>query len=70
MNIALLLCGGVGSRLQSDIPKQYIEVSGKMIVSYALEALAKTALIDAIHIVAEFEWRERIIADAKKHGDG
>lgn len=68
MNTALLLCGGVGSRLQSDIPKQYIEVSGKMIVSYALEALAKTALIDAIHIVAEFEWRERIIADAQKHG--
>lgn len=68
MNTALLLCGGAGSRLQSELPKQYIEVSGKRIVSYALEVLAKSDWIDGIHIVAGFEWRELIIADAKKHG--
>ena len=29
MNIALILAGGTGMRLGSDIPKQYIEVKGK-----------------------------------------
>ena len=34
MNIALVLAGGTGTRLGADIPKQYIEVRGKMIIDY------------------------------------
>lgn len=37
MNIAIILAGGTGTRLSGDIPKQYIEVSGKTIISYCLE---------------------------------
>lgn len=39
MNIALVLAGGTGVRLGADIPKQYIEVNGKMIIDYCLETL-------------------------------
>lgn len=39
MNIALVLAGGTGMRLGADIPKQYIEVNGKMIIDYCLETL-------------------------------
>ncbi len=67
MNTAILLSGGIGSRMSSAIPKQYIQVSGKMLVTYSLEALANAADIDAIEIVAETEWRDVIISDAQSH---
>ena len=68
MNTALLLSGGTGSRLQTDIPKQYIRVAGKMIITYSLETLVNASVIEKIYIVAAKEWHEEIIADAKKHG--
>ena len=66
MNTAILLSGGIGSRLHSDVPKQYISVGGRMLISYALAALAESALIDRVLIVAEEEWREPILSDAVK----
>ncbi len=60
MNIALILSGGTGTRMGSDIPKQYIEVHGKPIIVYSLECLAKHEGIDAIQIAAEPEWQEQI----------
>lgn len=57
MNIALVLSGGTGSRLGAAIPKQYIEVHGKPIITYCLETLALHERIDAIQIVAEKAWQ-------------
>lgn len=68
MNTAILLSGGVGSRLSSDIPKQYMQVGGRMLITYALAALAAAPAIDRILIVAGREWHESIIADAEKGG--
>ena len=62
MNIALLLAGGIGSRMQSDVPKQYIKVNERMMITYSLETLVNSSLIDRIVIVAEVEWRELILA--------
>ena len=33
MNTALILSGGVGSRLGGDMPKQYIEVGGAAVAA-------------------------------------
>lgn len=60
MNIALILSGGTGTRMGTDIPKQYIEVYGKPLISYCIECISKHPMIDAIQIVAEEEWRELI----------
>lgn len=60
MNIALVLSGGVGTRLGADIPKQYIDVNDRMIIDYCLETLDKSCYIDAIQIVAEKEWQVKI----------
>lgn len=68
MNAALLLSGGVGTRMHSDVPKQYICINNKMIITYSLETLVYSPVIDEIQIVAEEEWREFIVADARKHG--
>lgn len=60
MNIALILSGGVGSRLGADIPKQYIKVGNRMILSYCVEQLSMHPQIDAIQIVAQESWREPV----------
>lgn len=61
MVIALILSGGTGSRLGSDIPKQYIEVNGKPVISYCIETLSRSNRIDALWIVASGEWQEQIL---------
>ncbi len=60
MNIALILAGGIGKRLGRDIPKQYISIEGKMIITHCLEAVSTHPKIDAIQIVADEQWREKI----------
>lgn len=57
MNVALILSGGVGLRLGSGVPKQYIKVNNKEIISYSIERLSEHEDIDAIQIVAEHSWR-------------
>ena len=56
MNIALILAGGLGIRLKSDVPKQYCMVGNKPIISYCLEAFEKNENISSILIVAEEAW--------------
>ena len=57
MNIALVLSGGMGSRLGAYIPKQYIEVGGKPVISYCVEVLSQHPGIDGVQIVADEVWR-------------
>lgn len=68
MNIAVLLSGGIGLRMGTDIPKQYIRVLGKMLITYCLETLLVHPLIDAVQIVAEDGWREAILSDVSGNG--
>ena len=37
MNVALIIAGGIGSRTQQYIPKQFISVLDKPIIIYTLE---------------------------------
>lgn len=66
MNIALILAGGIGTRIGGEIPKQYVEVAGKPVIGYCLDTFALHPSIDAIQIVADSSWHayiERWIAD-------
>lgn len=58
MNIAILLSGGVGSRLHSNVPKQYLAIEGEMIVKRTLKGLLENALIDVIWVVSDKRWRD------------
>lgn len=63
MNFAIILSGGTGTRLGSQIPKQYIEIDGKPIISYCLQSVVDSSLIDAICIVAAEEWKNYVITN-------
>lgn len=61
MNIAIILAGGVGSRMKTiDRPKQYIEVKGRPIINYCLKTFEHHKEIDEIYIVADESWQEYI----------
>lgn len=51
MNIAVVLAGGVGSRLGMSLPKQFFKVAGKMVIEHAVDAFEKNELIDEIVVV-------------------
>lgn len=61
MNIALILSGGTGTRLGTDIPKQYLKVNDEPILSYCLECFTAHEEIDAIQIVAAPSWQAQIL---------
>ena len=57
MNIAIILSGGQGTRLGGSIPKQYMEVAGKPIISFSLKTFEEHRQVDAIVVVAAEEWK-------------
>ncbi len=68
MNYAILLAGGTGSRISSDIPKQYIKAGPHMMITVALKVLLESGLIDGVCIVTDGDWSEEIKKDAASAG--
>ena len=64
MNAAILLSGGVGTRITSDMPKQYIRGNGHMMVTVSLRTLWMAPQVDAVCVVAALAWQEEIKNDA------
>ncbi len=60
MNIAIILAGGVGSRVKSDVPKQFVELSGKMMIVHSMEPFGESMLVNNIQIVADESYRNQI----------
>lgn len=68
MHIAVILAGGVGSRVGAGIPKQYIEVLGKPIMAYTLEKFQAHPKIDAIEIICAPEMEEKVREIVETYG--
>lgn len=66
MNIAVVLAGGKGHRMDSEIPKQFINVYDKPILMYTLGAFEKHPQIDAIEVVVIEGWTDLVWAYAKQ----
>ena len=66
MNIAIILSGGVGSRMGLNIPKQYVVVNGQPIISYCLQTFLCNEHTDAIVIGVADEWKEYVMEQMEK----
>ena len=67
MNIAIIIAGGVGTRMGLDVPKQFVSVLGKPVIIYTLEAFENHPEIDAILAVCVDGWQESLWAYAKQY---
>ena len=58
---AVILSGGVGSRMGLNIPKQYALVEGEPIISYCLRTFFANDQTDAVVIGVAKEWKEFVV---------
>lgn len=60
MNYAIILSGGVGTRLGLDMPKQYYEVNNKPIIRHVIEAIEQSEVVDGFVVVAASDWQDYV----------
>lgn len=56
MNYAVIFAGGIGSRMGSPVPKQFLEVDGKPILIHVVEKFSAHPEIDGIVIASKAEY--------------
>lgn len=56
-HVAVVLAAGTGSRMKSDVPKQYLELKGKPVLYYSLKAF-EDSFVNEIILVTGAEWQE------------
>lgn len=65
----ILLSAGAGNRMNSDIPKQYMQLKGKMILRYSLDTFEQDDRVNDIVIVAAPAWIDSVKEDiVNKYG--
>ena len=57
MNIAIILSGGVGSRMGLCIPKQYVEINHHPVIWYCLKTFLENYRTGATVIGVADEWK-------------
>lgn len=67
MITAIILAGGVGSRVGANCPKQFIEINKKPILAYTTEIFQNHTEVDAIEIVCHKNWKEYTEEMVKKY---
>ena len=63
--VALILAGGVGSRMDLSIPKQFVVVDGLTVLQHTMLAFQCHQLVSAIYVVASPQWTETVRQQAK-----
>lgn len=56
MITAIILAGGIGSRVGLEKPKQFIDVLNKPIIAYTIEIFEYNPYIEAIEVVCHKDW--------------
>ncbi len=68
--VAVVLAAGSGSRMNSDVKKQYMEIGGKPLLYYSLKAFEESVIDDIVLVVSrgDIDYVRREIVD-KYHFD-
>lgn len=67
MIVAMILAGGVGSRVGAERPKQFIEVLHKPVLAYTIEIFQNHPDIDAVEIVCHKNWKDYLDEMVRKY---
>lgn len=59
-NVAVILAGGVGTRMGGTMPKQFFKVSGKTVLEHTISVFDNHPLIDEIAIVVHPNYLEKV----------
>lgn len=68
MNIAIILAGGSGTRMGSDVPKQFIDIYGKPLIIHTIESFDINSNIDYIAVVCKKDWQEDLKIWTRRFG--
>lgn len=68
MNVAVIIAGGVGSRMGMSVPKQFVTIDNKPVLIYTMECFQNHPMIDAIELVCIDGWQETAQRYADKYG--
>ena len=66
-NYGIVLAGGVGKRMKTEIPKQFIEVEGKPIIVYSLENFQRNPQIEKIIVICVKDWIKQLKEIVEKY---
>lgn len=58
MNIAVVLAGGTGSRMNADKPKQFLDLEGKTVIEHSIDAFEQHPAIDAVAVVVHPQYKD------------
>lgn len=64
---ALIIAGGVGARMKTDIPKQFLSVFDRPVLSYTMESFQKDNNVDGIAVLCVDGWDHLLDAIAKQY---
>lgn len=59
-NVAIVLAGGRGERVGAEVPKQFVDVLGRPVLSYTIELFELHPEIDAIEVVCRQGYEEEL----------
>ena len=65
--VAIIIAGGVGSRVGTKTPKQYIEIFGKPVIVYTIEEFQRNNNINDIYIVCGHGWKKHVTELVEKY---
>lgn len=66
--IAVVLAGGISARNRQNVPSQFVNVHGKPILVYGLEAYQSHPSVDDIYVVCLKGWETIVKAYAEQYG--
>ena len=59
-NVAVILAGGIGSRLNAGVPKQFLKVAGMSVIEHTISAFERHPQIDEIAVVVNDAYQQKM----------
>ena len=66
-NIAVILAGGVGSRIGCPTPKQFLPLAGRTVIEHSIETFNGHEAIDEVAVVMHPDWKEQFRAIVERN---